>query len=80
MGLYSILLSIVLFIFSIDSKSPESAYYLICTGKYAKSHHRDYKNPSQYCRGLNACKGDIIILDSAHAVILRPDACDYCYK
>jgi len=82
MGLYSILLSIVFFIYSIssiESKFPESVYYLICTGKYAKSHHRYYTDPAQYCRGLNACKADIIRLDSAQTMAIRPDPCYFCF-
>ncbi len=55
-------------------------YNLICKGKNAKSYHRDYRNSNEYCRGLKACRADIIRLPSPEAKELRSDPCDFCYK
>jgi hypothetical protein len=54
-------------------------HHLICTGKYSKSYHKDYKYDDDYCKGLKSCKADIIRLPRVQAISLRSDPCDFCY-
>ena len=62
-----------------EQTTPAAGYYLICTGKYSKSYHKDYKSPNQYCRGLKACKAEIKRLPADQAKTKRSDPCDFCF-
>lgn len=60
-------------------KTINTEYLLICTGKYSKSYHKDYKNTDNYCTGLKSCRADVVRLPADEAKAKRSDHCDYCY-
>lgn len=62
-----------------SSVDHQQQFYLICTGKYSKSYHKDYQDPSQYCKGLRSCRADIERLPADEARKFRSDPCDYCF-
>jgi hypothetical protein len=74
-----LLLYLFLFLAPSSSVDHQEKFYLICTGKYSKSYHKDYQKVSDYCRGLKACRAEIQRLPADEARRLRSDPCDYCY-
>lgn len=74
-----LLLLILLFKIPFSNGDHSEKYYLICTGKFSKSYHKDYQSPSEYCKGLRSCKADIERLAVDEARRFRSDPCDYCF-
>lgn len=46
----------------------------VCTGKYAKRFHCD-----EDCKGLQSCRGDIVVMSIEEAEDYGLTPCGYCY-
>lgn len=46
----------------------------VCTGKYAKRFHCD-----EYCRGLQSCRSEIVVMSIEEAEDHGLTPCGYCY-
>lgn len=51
---------------------PDEIY--VCTGKYAKRFHCD-----EDCKGLQSCRGDIVVMSIEEAEDYGLTPCGYCY-
>lgn len=56
------------------SQVSEQTQVYVCTGAYAKRYHK-----RSSCRGLNACKGDIVKTTVSKATQNGRTKCGYCY-
>lgn len=59
-----------------ETKSKATHYdeVYVCTGKYAKRFHCD-----EYCRGLQSCRGEIVVMSIEEAEDYGLTPCGYCY-
>lgn len=58
---------------SAKEQKKEAKVY-ICTGKYAKRYHKYFD-----CKGLNSCKGEILLIPISKAKKQGKTPCGYCY-
>lgn len=57
-----------------ETKATHYDEVYVCTGKYAKRYHCD-----EYCRGLQSCRSEIVVMSIEEAEDYGLTPCGYCY-